>query len=101
MFWIIFMHFFSNNFKDIFVKRIIPVKTAAFVDTLVEVTFVNVQRDGKETAVVVRTQNMMCLRYLMYSETLLNNLNHYRLVQYVLLFKHEMSMNQIHMTDTI
>lgn len=53
------MHFPSLNFKDIFVKRTIPVKMAAIVDTLVEVTFVNVKRDGKETTVVVRTQYFM------------------------------------------
>lgn len=81
---IILMNFPSFNFKETFVKRTIPVKTAAFVDTLVEVTFVNVKRDGKETTVVVRTQYFM---YFMNNEGLLKN--HYKLVQYVFLFKDE------------
>lgn len=54
-------------------KRIIVVNTAAFVNTLVKVTFVNIQRDVKETTVVVRTQYYVCLRYLMHNEELWNN----------------------------
>lgn len=77
-------------------KRTIPVKTAAFVDPLVEVTFVNVKRDGKETTVVVRTQYIM---YFMNNEGLLKNL--YKLVQYVFLFKDERDSFKVHMTDTI
>lgn len=90
------MHFSSLNFKEIFVKRTIPVKTAAFVDPLVEVTFVNVKRDGKETTVVVRTQYIM---YFMNNEGLLKNL--YKVVQYVFLFKDERDSFKVHMTDTI
>lgn len=77
-------------------KRTIPVKTAAFVDPLVEVTFVNVKRDRKETTVVVRTQYIM---YFMNNEGLLKNL--YKLVQYVFLFKDERDSFKVHMTDTI
>lgn len=41
------------------------------------------------------------LRYSMYNEGILNNLNQFKLVKYVLLYNYESDMNQIHMTYNI
>lgn len=50
---------------------------------------------------VKRKSKYFSLKYLMYNEGILNILNHFKLIKYVLLYNDEIEMNQIHVTDYI